>query len=188
MASSALSVFSGIAAAAAGLAGEKVSKTTGVIPGLDLATIVPALLGKAGVAGGIMGKIASVASKSGLLNSSSLGKIADVAGSLISLTKKTGTNETASATDGIAGLAAAIIGGSGKAANLASIATMAAKLAKTAKDSNALAGIASSLGKTLSSKFGVSFSGAGTAVSALSKVLGDDTKSTIFQTILKSLV
>jgi len=196
MASTALSVFSGIAAAAAGLAGEKVSKTTGAVPGLDLATIIPALLGsKAGGTGSVVGKIASVASaaasvaaKSGLAKSSNVGKLADVAGTLISLTKKTGAKETASATDGIAGLAAAIAGGSGKAANLASIATMAAKLAKTAKDNKALTGIASKLGKTLSSKFGVSFNGAGTAITALGKVLEGDTKTALFQAILKGLV
>jgi len=189
MASSALSVLSGIAAAAAGLSGEKVSKTTGAIPGLDLATIIPALLGsKAGGTSSVVGKIASVAAKSGLVNSSNIGKLADVAGSLISLTKKTGAKETADKTDGIAGLAAAILGGSGKAASLASIATAATKLAKTAKDDKALTGLASSLGKTLSSKFGVSFNGAGTAITALGKVLEGDTKTALFQTILKGLV
>ena len=189
MASSALSVFSGIAAAAAGLAGDKVSKS-GVIPGLDLATIIPALLGsKAGSAGGIVGKIASVASKSGLLTSANIGKVTELAGSLLSLTKKTGTTETAaSGADGIAGLAAAIVGNSGKAANLASIATMASKLAKTAKDTTALTGMASTLGKTLSDSFGVSLTGSGTAVKALDKVLEGDTKSELFKSIIKSLV
>jgi len=191
MASSAMSVFSGIAAAAAGLAGEKVSKTTGAIPGLDLATIVPALLGSKAGAGGIVGKIASAATavaKSGLINSSTIGKLGDAAGSLISLSKKTGAKETATAVDGIAGLASAIVGGTGKAASLASIATMAAKLAKTAKDNKALSSLASNLGKTLSSKFGVSFNGAGTAITALGKVLEGDTKTALFQAILKGLV
>ena len=192
MASTAMSVLSGIAAAAAGLAGEKVSKTTGAIPGLDLATIVPALLGsKAGGAGGVVGKIASAATavaKSGLINSSTIGKLGDAAGSLISLSKKTGAKETASAVDGISALAAAIVGGTGKAAGLASIATMAAKLAKTAKDNKALSSLATNLGKTLSSKFGVSFNGAGTAITALGKVLDGDTKTALFQAILKGLV
>jgi len=192
MASTAMSVLSGIAAAAAGLAGEKVSKTTGAIPGLDLATIVPALLGsKAGGAGGVVGKIASAATavaKSGLINSSTIGKLGDAAGSLISLSKKTGAKETASAVDGIAALASAIVGGTGKAASLASIATMAAKLAKTAKDNKALSSLATNLGKTLSSKFGVSFNGAGTAITALGKVLDGDTKTALFQAILKGLV
>jgi len=184
MASSALSVFSGIAAAAAGLAGEKVAKS-GAIPGLDLATIVPALLGNAGSAGGIVGKIASVASKTGLLNSSNIGKIAEIAGTLISLKKTTGAAKAPA--EDIAGLAAAIVGGSGEGSKLASIATMASKLAKTAKDSNALTGMASELGKTLSGKFGVSFNGAGTAVKALDKVLEGDTKSELFKAILKGL-
>jgi len=83
MATSALSVLSGIAAAAAGLSGEKVAKS-GVIPGLDLATILPAMLGKAGGAGSIVGKIASVASKSGLLTGANIEKVAELAGSLIS--------------------------------------------------------------------------------------------------------
>jgi hypothetical protein len=191
MASSAMSVLSGIAAAAAGLAGEKVSKTTGAIPGLDLATIVPALLGSKAGTGGIVGKIASAATavaKSGLINSSTISKLGDAAGSLISLSKKTGAKDTASAVDGISALAAAIVGGTGKATGLASIATMAAKLAKTAKDNKALAGIATNLGKTLSSKFGVSFNGAGTAITALGKVLEGDTKTALFQAILKGLV
>ena len=185
MASSALNVLSGIAAAAAGLAGEKVAKS-GAIPGLDLATIVPALLGKAGGSDSIVGKIASVASKAGLLNSSNIGKLAEVAGTLISLKKTTATGAAKTSAEGIAGLAAAIAGGSG-GSKLASIATMASKLAKTAKDSSALTSMASELGKTLSSKFGVSFGGAGTAVKALDKVLEGDTKSELFKAILKGL-
>ena len=184
MASSALSVLSGITAAAAGLAGEKVSKS-GTVPGLDLAAIVPALLGKADSAGGIVGKISSIAAKSGLLNSSNIGKIAEIAGSLISLTKTTGTKK--SPAGGIAGLAAAIVGGSGKGSNLTSIATMASKLAKTAKDDKTLKGMASELGKTLSGSFGISFNGSGTAVKALDKVLEGDTKSELFKAILKGL-
>jgi len=184
MASSALSVLSGIAAAAAGLAGEKVPKS-GAIPGLDLAAIVPALLGKAGGTGSVVGKIASVAAKSGLLNSANIGKIAELAGSLISLSKTTGAKKAP--LEGIPGLAAAIIGGSGAGTNLASIATMASKLAKTAKDNKALTGMASELGKTLSGSFGVSFNGSGTAVKALDKVLAGDTKSELFKAILKGL-
>ena len=184
MASSALNVLSGIAAAAAGLAGDKVAKS-GAIPGLDLAAIVPALLGKAGGSDSIVGKIASVASKTGLLNSSNIGKLAEVAGSLISLKKTTGTAKTSA--EGIPGLAAAIVGSSGDGSKLASIATMASKLAKTAKDSKALTSMASELGKTLSSNFGVSFGGAGTAVKALDKVLEGDTKSELFKAILNGL-
>jgi hypothetical protein len=51
MSSSSLSVLSGIGAAVAGLAGEKVSKS-GEIPGFDLAAILPALLGNSGGIGG----------------------------------------------------------------------------------------------------------------------------------------
>jgi len=185
MASSALSVLSGIAAAAAGLAGEKVSKS-GSIPGLDLATIVPALLGKAGGGSSILGTVASVAAKSGLLNSTNIEKLAELAGSLLSSSKTTSGTKKAT-TDGIAGLAAAIAGGSGTGANLASIATMASKLGKTTKDDKGLTSMASQLGKTLSSSFGVSFNGSGTAVKALDKVLESDTKSELFKAILKGL-
>jgi len=184
--SSALNILSGVAAAAAGLAGEKVPKS-GSIPGLDLATIIPALLGKSGGAGGILGNVVSAAAKSGLLNSSNIGKLAELAGSLLSTSKTTGGAKSA-ATDGIASLAAAIMGGSGTGTNLASIATMASKLAGTAKDDKGLTSIASKLGSTLSSSFGVSFNGSGTAVKALDKVLEGDTKSELFKAILKGLV
>jgi len=186
MASSAISILSGIAAAAAGLSGEKVAKT-GVIPGLDLATILPALLGnKTGTGGNLLGTIASVATKSGLLNSSNLGKIAELAGSLITSSSKA-TGKAASATEGIAGLAAAIMGGSGTGANLASIATMAAKLGKTTKDEKGLTGMAGELGSTLASKFGVNFAGSATAVKALDKVLEKDTKTALFKAVLSGL-
>jgi hypothetical protein len=185
MASTALSILSGIAAAAAGLAGEKVSKT-GSIPGFDLASIIPAMLSKAGGSGGgILGTITSLATKSGLLNSTNIGKLAELAGPLISLAK---TKETkTSPAEGLAGLAAAIAGGSGNAENLVSIATTAANLAKTAKDSKSLTSMASELGKKLSSSFGVSFTGSGTAVKALDSVLKGDTKSKLFQAILNGL-
>ena len=185
MASTALSILSGVAAAAAGLAGEKVSKT-GAIPGLDLATIIPALLGsKAGGASGVLGTIASAACKSGLLNASNLGKLAELAGGLIS---SSGKEPKTVAKDSIAGLAAAIVGGTGSGANLASIATMAAKLAKPAQgDEKALGKIATDLGSTLASKFGVSFGGTATAVKGLSKVLEDDTKTQLFTSILKGI-
>jgi len=133
-----------------------------------------------------LGKIASVASKTGLLNSENLGKIAELAGSLISAKKTTGA--ASKTTTGIAGLAAAIMGGSGTGANLASIATMAAKLAKPVEDDKSLLSMAGELGKTLSSKFGVSFSGSGTAVKALDNVLPKDTKTDLFKAILKGLV
>ena len=185
MASSSLSVLSGIAAAAAGLAGEKVSKS-GSIPGFDLAAIVPALLGKTGGGGGIAGTLASVAVKSGLLGSSKMGSIADMAGSLLSFSNKSAP-ATKGATGGIAGLAAAIAGSSGSGANLGAIATMASKLGKTAKNDKELTGIASGLGKTLNSSFGMSFNGSGTALKALDSVMGNDTKGGLFKAVLKGL-
>ena len=192
MASSALNILSGIGAAAAGLAGEKVSKS-GSIPGLDIAAIVPALLGnKAGSAagGGILGKVASVASavsKTGLLKNVDLGSLAELAGSLISTKAvKSAKTETAEK-GGIAGLAAAIMGGTGTGASLASIATLASKLGKTAEDDKGLKKIASDLGGTLAGKFGVSFGGSATAVKALDKVLEKDTKTDLFKSILSGL-
>ncbi|MDR0447567.1 MAG: hypothetical protein LBH07_02755 [Treponema sp.] len=182
---SSLNVLSGIAAAAAGLAGEKVSKN-GAIPGLDLTAILPALLGKTGGAAGIAGALASAALKSGVLNNSKMGDLAGLAGSLLSLTKKTGTGKQTAA-EGIAGLAAAVVGSSGSGADLGSIASLASKLAKTAKGDKELNGMASELGKTLSGSFGVSFNAPGTALKALDKVLGNDTKGELFKSVLKSL-
>lgn len=184
MATSALNVLSGIGAAVAGLSGEKVSKT-GAIPGFDLAAIVPALLGKSGGTGSLLGTLASVASKTGLVKSSNLGGLAS---SLFSFAA-TKSSATTSAGGGIAGLAAAIIGNSGKGADLGSIAAMAATMAKSAKDTKGLTGIASDLGKTLSSSFGVNFAGGGTALKSLDKVMdGGDLKSTLFKSVLKGLV
>ena len=189
MASSALSILSGIGAAAAGLAGEKVPKS-GSIPGLDFATIIPALLGNKAAGGGVLGKVASVASavsKTGLLKNVDLGNLAGLAGSLIS-TKAVKSSKTAvEEKGGIAGLAAAIMGGTGTGASLASIATLASKLGKTAEDDKGLNGMASELGKTLAGKFGVSFGGSGTAVKALDKVLEKDTKTDLFKSILSGL-
>ena len=185
MASSSLNVLFGIAAAAAGLAGEKVSKS-GSIPGLDLAAIVPALLGKTGGAAGIAGTLATMAAKSGLLNSSKMGNLAELAGSLLSSSTKTGTAKSAAA-GGIAGLAAAVAGCTGSGANLGTIAALASKLGKTAKNDKELTGIASSLGKTLSSSCGLSFNGSGTALNALGKVLGGDAKGELFKAVLKGL-
>jgi len=182
MASSALNILSGIAAAAAGLAGEKVAKD-GTVPGLDLAAIIQALLGKSGGAAGVLGGVASLAAKSGLLNSSNLGNLASLAGSLLSV----GKAQTASkATGGIEGLAAAIVGNSGKGTAIASIATLATTLAKSAKDKKETNSMASELGKTLSSKFGVSL-GEGTAIKALDSVLGSDVKGELFKAVLKGL-
>ncbi|GBU26981.1 hypothetical protein R84B8_00497 [Treponema sp. R8-4-B8] len=183
MALSALNVLSGIAAAAAGLAGEKVSKD-GAVPGLDLAAIIPALLGKSGGIAGIAGGALAAVAKTGLLNNSKLGNLAELAGSLFSFGKADTTQKT---TGGIAGLASAIIGNSGGGA-LASIATMASGLAKSAKNEKEVTGMASELGKTLSSSFGVSFDGGGTAIKALDKVMGNDTKGDLFKAILKGLV
>jgi len=183
MASSAFNILSGIAAAAAGLAGEKVSKN-GTIPGLDLAAIIPAMLGKSGgVAGILSGALSSVA-KTGLLRNSKLVNLAGLAGSLFSVGKAGTTQKTAEG--GIAGLAAAIIGNSGTG-SLSSIATMASNLAKSAKDKNEVNGMASELGKTLSSSFGVSFGGSGTALKALDKVMGSDAKGELFKAVLKGL-
>ena len=181
MATSAINVFSGISAAVAGLAGDKVSKT-GTIPGLDLATILPAMLGKSGGTSSLLGTLASVATKSGLLNTSNL---ADLAGSLFSLGKAGAAKKTDGT--GIAGLAAAIAGNSGKAADLGSIATMATSLAKTAKDSKGLTGIATELGKTLSSANGISFSGGAAALKGLGSVVGGDVKGELLTAVLKGL-
>ena len=141
MASSALNVLSGIGAAVAGLAGESVPKT-GVIPGFDLASIVPALLGKAvggGGAGNLLGTLTSIAAKTGLVKE---GNLASLAGSLFSFAASSGT-ASKSAAGGIAGLAAAIAGNSGKGVDLASIATMAMGLTKNTKDTKGLTSIAS---------------------------------------------
>jgi hypothetical protein len=184
MSSSALNILSGIAAAAAGLAGEKVSKN-GTIPGLDLAALVPAMLGnKAEGAAGIVGTLASVAAKTGLLDSSKLGNLASLAGSLISLGNAGTVKKTAT---GIEGLAAAVAGNSGSGTDLGSIANLAITLAKTVKTKKELTGIASELGKTLNSNFGVSFNGGGSALKAMDKVMGSDAKGELFKAALKSL-
>ena len=181
MAASALNILSGLSAAVAGLAGEKVSKD-GSVPGMDLAALVPALLGKSGGSSGILGTIASVASKTGLLNSS---KLTELAGSLFTTGKTTA--KTTSAAGGVAGLAAAIAGSTGSGSSLVSIASMASTLASSAKDSKGLVSIASELGKTLSSKNGISFSGGATAIKGLSSVLGGDIKGELFKAVLKGL-
>ena len=185
MASSSLNVLSGIAAAAAGFAGEKVSKN-GSVPGLDLAAIVPALIGKNGNSLGIAGTLASMAAKSGLLNSSNIGSLVEMAGSVLSFSNKTGTAKKGT-TDSIAGLAATIAGNSGSVASLGSIATLASKLAKPAKNEKELTGIASQLGKSLSSSCGLSFNGPAGALNGLNKVMGNDTKGELFKAVLKGL-
>ena len=182
MASSALNILSGIAAAAAGLAGEKVAKD-GTIPGLDLEAIIQALLGKSGGAAGVLGSVASIAAKSGLLNSSNLGNLASLAGSLLSVGKAPTTTK---ATGGIEGLASAIAGNAGTGSALGSIAKLASTLAKSATDKKETTSMASELGKTLSSKFGVSLGG-GTAIKALDSVLGSDIKGELFKAVLKGL-
>ena len=182
MALSAINILSGVAAAATGLAGEKVSKD-GTIPGLDLAAIIPAMLGKSGGLAGIAGGALATVAKTGLLKNSKLGNMAELAGSLFSFGKP---DTSKKATGGIAGLAEAIMGSTG-AGSLASIATMALTLAKSVKNENDVNNMASELGKTLASSFGVSFAGGGTALKALDKVMGDDTKGEIFKAILKGL-
>jgi hypothetical protein len=181
MALSALNILSGIGAAAAGLAGEKVSKS-GSIPGLDLAALVPALLGKAGGTGGIAGGLLSAVTKTGLLKESNL---AGLAGSLFSFDSTAGTAKK-TATEGVAGLAAAILGNSGTGTALGSIATLASTLAESAKGAKGLTGIASQLGKALSSS-GVSFEGGATALKGLDKVLGGDIKGELIKAVLKGL-
>ena len=190
MAISALNVLSGIGAAVAGLSGEKVSKT-GVIPGFDLATIIPALLGKA-VGGGksgegsnLLGTLTTAVAKSGLINSSNL---ASLAGSLFSFGKQSTPAAQNTSAGGIAGLAAAILGNSGQGADLMSIAKMATGLAKTTTDAKGLTAIASELGKTLSGSGGVSLAGGATAVKALDKVMQGDAKSELLKAVLKGLV
>jgi hypothetical protein len=183
MASSALNVLSGIAAAAAGLAGEKVSKD-GAIPGLNLAAILPAMLGKSGGVTGMLGGALASVTKSGLLNNSNLGNLADMAGSLFSVGK---AETSKKASGGIEGLAAAITGNSGTGSSLGSIATLASTLANSAKDKKEVTGMASELGKTLSSSFGVSLGGGGTALKALDKVIGSDVKGELFKAVLKGL-
>lgn len=185
MASAGLNILTGIGAAAAGLAGEKVSKT-GTIPGFDLAAIVPALIGKSSGGNNLLGTLASVATKTGLLNSENIGKITELACTLISAGKTSGAADT-KAKSGIPGLAAAILGGSGSGADLATIAKMATKLGKTAEDENSLLGMATDLGKTLSGQFGVSFGGSKTAINALDKVMEDDPKTAILKSILKGI-
>jgi len=182
MESSAINILSGIAAAAAGLAGEKVSKD-GKIPGIDLAAILPAMLGKSGGIAGIVGGALAAAAKTGLLKNSKLGNMAELAGSLLSFYKP---DTAKKATGGIASLAAAIIGNSG-AGSLGSIAAMASNLAKSAKNEKEVNGMASELGKTLSGSFGVSFAGGGTALKALDKVMGSDAKGELFKAVLKGL-
>ena len=187
MAASALNVLSGIGAAVAGMAGEKVSKT-GSIPGFDLATIIPALLGNkaggTGTAGGIASTLVSAVAKSGLLNNVNL---VELAGSLLSFSKASGTATGKTASGGVAGLAQAIIGNSGKGADLGSIAALASTLAGTAKDKKGLTSIASDLGKTLSSSFGVNFEGGGSALKSLDSVMGGDIKGDLFKAVLKGL-
>jgi len=185
MASSALNVLSGIAAAAAGLAGEKTAKD-GTVPGLDLASLVPAMLGKSGGAGGILGSAVAAVAKSGLLNNSKLGDLAGLAGSLLSIGKADTTAKKA--TSGIEGLAAAIAGNTGTGSALGSIATLASKLAGSASSKKETTNIASELGKTLASKFGVSLGAGGTAIKALDSVIGSDAKGELFKAVLKGLV
>jgi len=182
MALSALNILSGIAAAATGMAGEKVSKD-GIIPGFDLATIIPAMLGKAGGIAGIASTALSAVLKTGLLNNTKLGNIAELAGSLLSFGK---ANTSTNTTGGIGGLAEMIMGNTGTG-SLASIATLASSLVKSAKNEKEVNNMASDLGKTLSDAFGVSLGGGGAAIKALDKVLGDDTKGEIFKAILKGL-
>ena len=112
MALSALNVLSGIAAAAAGLAGEKVSKD-GSVPGLDLATIIPALLGSktGGTGSNLLGTLASAAAKSGLLTSDNIGKLAELAGTLLTAKKAADTKATDTKAAGTKKSAAATISG-----------------------------------------------------------------------------
>jgi hypothetical protein len=185
MALSAMNVLSGISAAAAGLAGEKVSKD-GIIPGIDFAALVPALLGqKSGGSGSLLGSLASFASKSGLLSGANLTKLA---GSLFSSSKDVTVSKADTSAGGIAGLAAAIMGGSGKGASLAKIADMASDLAASAKNKTEVKGMATDLGKTLSDSFGLSFGGGTTALKALGNVIPNETEGNLLTAVLKGLI
>ena len=184
-----------IGAAAAGLAGEKASKD-GVIPGLDLTKLLPAVLGSSGGNGSsIAGTLVSAASKllggsnksSTTGSSSKLGNLASLAGSLFSIGKSTGTTANKAAS-GIEALAAAIASNAGSGSNLGKIATMAATLAKTVKTKNELTGLAGELGSTLASKFGVSLNGGGTVIKALEKATEKNDKTELFTAVLKGLV
>jgi hypothetical protein len=182
MPATALNVLSGIGAAVAGLNGEKVSGS-GAIPGLDIAAMIPAMLGSKseGGAGNLLGSIASAAAKSGLVKDSN---IMELAGNLLSVDKSKGAPKKADANT-VAALASAVLSCTGKG-DLASIAAIAIKLASSVKDKKGLLGIAAELGKTLASS-GVSFKGAGTALKALDKVTGGDIKGELFKTVLKAL-
>ena len=183
MDSSALNILSGIAEAAAGLAGEKVSQD-GKIPGLDLTAIIPVLLGKTSGTGGIVGGVLASAAKVGLFDNLKLGNLTDLAGSLFSFDKTKTVKKTSG---GIEGLAAAIAGNSGSGEALGSIVSLASTLAKPAKDNEELTSMASELGKTLSSTFGISFGGEKMALKALDKVMGSDVKGELFKAVLKGL-
>jgi hypothetical protein len=140
-------------------------------------------------------KATSGASSSG----SGLGQLTSLAGTLIttSAAKKATTTKAAATTTSsskastavatIASLASAIAGNTG-GSGLATVATLASKLAGTAKTEKEKTSMASELGKTLSSAFGISLNGTGTADTALEKALPSDTKSVLFSSILKGLI
>jgi hypothetical protein len=194
----AVSILSGIAAAAAGLAGEKTAKD-GSVAGLDIGSIVGSLVSGAtgstssSSGGGILSGLKSVASKVGLgsvVSSLAGSALTKAAGSLLG-----GTTEAAAAAKsdsgagGVAGLASAILGGTGSASSLSSIASLASGLIGGKSDS-AVTKIAGQLGTALSDS-GLSLNlpgAASTALKGLTSSLGDDTKSTLFTSILKKLV
>jgi hypothetical protein len=80
-----------------------------------------------------------------------------------------------------------IAGASGSGADLGFIASLASSLAESAKGEKDLTGMASELGKALSGTSGISFNGGGTALKALDKVMGNDTKGNLFKAILKGI-
>jgi hypothetical protein len=203
---SSFSVLSGIAAAAAGLAGDKVAKD-GSIPGLNMASIVGALAGSAGggsalgglvsgLAGNLggLGGLVSAAAKSGLLTPENMSALTKVASSFLSAKAPAATavKKAAADTTGVGGLAAMIAGTSGSAGDLGKIATLAASLAKTQKSEKEVGSLASTLGKTLKSSFGVGLDVPATAVSGLGKALtasgGSGDSGALLQNILKGLL
>jgi hypothetical protein len=176
-----VSIFSGLAAAAAGLAGDKVAKD-GSVAGLDIGSIVTSLAGgsKTSSSGGLLSGLASLASKTGLLSGSNLTKIA---GTLLTFNGTAGKETT-----GVAGLASAILGGTGSASSLTKIASLASTVAGTAKSESGLTKIAGQLGSALSdSGLSLNLPGA-SALKTLSSALPADTKTTMFTSILKKLV
>jgi hypothetical protein len=195
----ALSIISGIAAAAAGLAGEKISKN-GTVPGLDITQIIEVLgvssanansgARFAGIAG-----FAAKAAKRGLLGAGAAG-VAELAENFIKTKKNTGKSDKRATKpeNSIAGLASIIAETTGKAADLIKIAELASVLAKDKKNDTELKGAASLLGKTLKEKFGIAFNLSDSSVlKELEKIFpsakeSGDLKGDLLKAILKNII